>query len=70
MEKSVAPMINNNCQQYTKKCDTLYRTRWYGYEARDDRWETIHHLPRSKALNHCNWISLDDQTSIKNATYG
>ena len=32
--------------------ETLYRVRWYGYQAADDTWEPITHLPRSKVISY------------------
>lgn len=32
--------------------ETIFRTRWYGFDSSQDTWEPITHLPRGKVLSY------------------
>ena len=56
--------------EYAKVGQTLYRVRWYGYTAKDDTWEPVDHLPRSKVLSYCRRRRLEMPGNIDDSMTG
>lgn len=50
--------------------ETVFRVLWYGYGSKDDTFEPIHHLPRSKILSYCNRRKLPIPIDIGRAMIG
>ena len=67
----ISHMVNKSRRhQYANKGETLYRVRWYGFEADDDTWEPIKHLPRSKVLSYFRRKDLEIPEDIDKAING
>ena len=67
----ISHMVNKSRRhQYANKGETLYRVRWYGFEADDDTWEPIKHLPRSKVLSYFRRKDLEIPEDINKAIDG
>ena len=53
IDRIISHEQNNDAEHPHAAIDeTLYRVRWYGYQAADDTWEPITHLPRSKVISY------------------
>ncbi len=53
MERIISHLINGDEEHpHAKKGERLYRIRWYGYTSKDDTYEPIQHLPRSKVISY------------------
>ena len=71
IDSIVAHKVNKSRRhRFAKHGENLYQVRWYGFNANDDTWEPVKHLPRSKVLTYFRQKGLEAPRNINDAIDG
>ena len=71
IDRIISHGINEDSKHPTAKVgETTYRVRWFGYEASDDTYEPIRHLPRNKVVSYYNKKKLTLPKTLGQAQLG